>query len=191
MSERSAQEVIDPEWENLFRAEVSGERTIEEDLRDISIFSLLTDKELGLLARTVHLRHYASGEVVVHRGMPQSGFYLIRSGSVQIVRQHFDGTSEVVARLGRRELLGEFALVDGTPRTSSIVAGEPSELIGFFKPDLMGILSTKPRMGCKILLRLAETMAHTLQQDYTALRAMGFPHPDQDFHAETALVTAS
>lgn len=191
MSDRSARKIIDPEWENLFRKEVSGERTIEEDLRDLSIFSLLSDKELGLLARSVHLRHYATGETVIRRGMPQSGFYLIRSGSVQIIRQHFDGTSEMVARLGSGELLGEFALVDSTPRTSSIVAGEPSELIGFFKPDLMGILSTTPSMGCKILLRLAETMANTLQQDYAALRAMGFSFSDQDFHAETDLVTAS
>ena len=66
-------------------------------------------------------------------------------------------------------------MLDDTPRSSSIVAAEPSELIGFFKPDLMGILSTTPAMGCKILLRLAEEMGRSLQRDYEKLRRCGYP----------------
>jgi len=175
MSRRRIDDTIDPEWANLFQREVDGEGGLEEELRGVPIFGLLSRKERQKLARIVHLRRYAAGETVIHWGVPQSGFYLILSGTVEIVRQDLDGNSEVVDRLESGELIGEFALLDDTPRSSSIVAAEPSELIGFFKPDLMGILSTTPAMGCKILLRLAEEMGRSLQRDYEKLRRCGYP----------------
>jgi hypothetical protein len=59
------------------------------------------------------------------------------------------------------------------------VAAEKSELIGFFKPDLMDILATNPELGCMILLRLGEEMTATLNKDYGRLREMGWPFEGQ------------
>ena len=119
-------------------------------------------------------RHFAAGETILRRGAEQSGFYLIRSGSVQILRRDAEGGSQVVGALGPGELLGEFALVDGSPRTSTVAAAERSELIGFFKPDLMNIMVTNPGLGCKILLSLAEQMNQTLIRDYQTLKELGY-----------------
>ncbi len=165
------QRILDPEWENIFRRADDERAPIVEVLSHVPIFSLLSRSELLLIARAVHVRHYAAGEVVVRRGVSQSGFYVIHSGSVHIV--HGDG--HVVGTLNALELIGEFALLNDSPRSSSLVAAEPSELIGFFKPDLMNILVTRPALGCKITLRLAEEMAQSLQVDYIRLRAMGYP----------------
>lgn len=169
----------DPEWENFF-AEVEGEesKSLERLLAGIAVFDLLRPRELRKLARIVHVRKFRHGEVVIKRGALQSGFYLIRSGSVNIVRER-DDQREVVTTLYPPELLGEFALLDDSPRSTSIVAAEASELIGFFKPDLMDIVATSPETGCMILLRLAEEMTRSLNKDYARLREMGFPFDDQ------------
>jgi CRP/FNR family cyclic AMP-dependent transcriptional regulator len=168
----------DPEWTNIFRPEVAQRETLDTTLSRIPVFNLLSGKELALLGRIVHVRHYYPGESVIKRGVQQSGFYLIRSGSVHIMRQDINQAAKVVATLGLHELLGEFSLLDGTPRTSSIVTAEASELIGFFKPDLMDILVTNPQLGCKILLRLAEEMSRSLQKDYRKLRDTKIPLED-------------
>lgn len=180
MSADAKTEYIDPEWSNFFRQEIELRETVEEGLARVPILSLLDESELKVIAQAVHLRFYATGELVIRRGMEQSGFYLVRRGSVNIVREQSNGQQEVVAKLGANELLSEFALVDGTPRTSSIVAGEPSELIGFFKPDLMDIMVTRPVLGCKIVLRLAEEMCQGLNKDYARLQDYGYPFPDSD-----------
>lgn len=192
MSRLRIDETTDPEWANLFQREGDGGGGVEEELREVPTFGLLSRKERQKLARIVHLRHYATGETVIHWGAPQSGFYLIRSGKVEIVRQDLDGNAEVVDSLGPGELIGEFALLDDTPRSSSVVAAEPSELIGFFKPDLMGILSTTPAMGCKILLRLAEEMGRSLLHDYEKLRSCGYPFPEErEQTIQTDLISTS
>ena len=122
MSADTKTEFIDPKWSNFFRQELELSETMEEGLARVPILSLLDESELKIIAQAVHLRSYATGESIIRRGVEQSGFYLVRRGSVNIVRQQSDGQQEVVANLGVTELLSEFALVDGTPRTSSIVA---------------------------------------------------------------------
>jgi CRP-like cAMP-binding protein len=164
----------DPEWTNLFRQEAQAQPPLEAILAGVPVFSTLTPRELWTLARIVHPRRFAAGETIIRRGHEQSGFYLIRSGSVRILRPDAAGEEHLVDILGPGELLGEFALVDGSPRTSSVVAAERSELIGFFKPDLMDLMITDPGLGCKILLNLAEQMGRTLVRDYQTLAELGY-----------------
>ena len=171
---------IDPEWENFFSPEkIEESESLELALSQIPVFGLVIEKNLTKLARLVHVREFETGETIIRRGVNQSGFYLIRTGSANIVRERPDGTTSVVAVLRPPELIGEFALLDDSPRSTSVVAAEPSELIGFFKPDLMDIIATNPGMGCKILLRLAEELSHSLGVDYQRLREMGYPWDDQ------------
>lgn len=172
--EAAAEEWEDPEWANLFRQEAQAHLPLEAILAHVPVFSALAPRELWILARIVHPRHFMAGETIIPRGAEQSGFYLIRSGSVQILRRDAKGEAQLVGILGPGELLGEFALVDGPPRTSAVVAAERSELIGFFKPDLMDIMVTDPGLGCKILLNLAQQMGQTLARDYQTLKDLGY-----------------
>lgn len=181
MEANSKDPVIDAEWENLFAdgvvdggGVVDRKEPLVKVLGRISILGLLRASELQLLSRIVHTRRFDTGETVVQRGARQSGFYLVRSGSVNIVR-HGAGGPRTLDTLQPPALLGEFSLVDDAPRSTSIVAAEPSELIGFFKPDLMDVLVTKPGMGCAILLRLAEEMSRNLNRDYEKLLDLGYP----------------
>lgn len=161
---------IDPEWENVFRYVEEEVTSVTDVLLHVPIFSLLTSRELQRVAQAMHLRKYAEGECVIRSGASQSGFYVVVKGSVDVVSR----TGGVVGTLYSPELIGEFALLDDSPRSSSLIAAESSELIGFFKPDLMDILVTNPELGCKILLRMSEEMACRLQRDYTRLCTMGF-----------------
>ncbi|MDP6041167.1 MAG: cyclic nucleotide-binding domain-containing protein, partial [Candidatus Latescibacteria bacterium] len=81
-----------------------------------------------------------------------------------------EGNRLVLDTLGDGELLGEFALLDDSPRSTSIIAAEPSDLIGFFRSDLVDLIQTQPKMGFKILYRLAQIMAHRMQDVMVDLR---------------------
>lgn len=175
-----SQITTDPEWENFFASHAEAEREpLAGLLARVPIFDRLGKRELRALARLVHTRQFVRGEVVIRRGVQQSGLYLVRTGSVDIVRETPEGERMTIGNLGPGELLGEFALLDDTPRSTSVVAAESSELIGFFKPDLTDILATNPSMGCMILLRLGEEMTATLNKDYGRLREYGWPNIDK------------
>ncbi len=155
---------IDPEWENVFRSQQEKDSSFRQDLGRVGGFGLLTEDELVMLERAVHLRYYRANECIIQKEVPQSGLYIISEGSVNVV---CDGV--VVELLKPISVLGEFGLLDPSPHSLSFFAAEPTKLIGFFKPDLMELLDTQPEMGCKILLRFSQNMARILREQYADL----------------------
>ncbi len=163
----------DPEWGvELFESGESADSLIDL-LGGLPIFETLTWKELQKLERIVHRRHFVIGEMAIPAWIPRTGLFVVISGSVHVVRQRSDGSRMVLDTLGPGTLLGEFAILDDSPRSSSIVAAEPSDLTGFFRPDLMDLVHTDPTLGFKILYRLAQTMnerMHFVVNDLRRLR---------------------
>ncbi|MDA0749062.1 MAG: cyclic nucleotide-binding domain-containing protein [bacterium] len=160
----------DPEWHSLVRRRRERHAVLLEMLGELPLFNMLSWKELEKLARIVHRRHFIPGESVLRPRVPRSGMFVIQSGSVHVVRTLEDGSPVVVGRLGAGELLGEFSLLDDSPRSTAIVAAETSELVGFFRPDLMDLIETDPKLGFKILYRLSQIMAAQLREDLGRLR---------------------
>jgi CRP-like cAMP-binding protein len=165
----------DPEWGNVLRRKEATEETIPSILKSLPMFETLTAPELVKVERIVHRRRFAAGEVIIRARAPRSGMYIVKSGSVDVVRPMGNGIFHKVGRLEAGDLLGEFAILDDSPRSTSIVAAEPSELLGFFKPDLMELVETDPRLGLKIVLRVAEMMTRRLRQDIELLRSLQKP----------------
>jgi CRP-like cAMP-binding protein len=69
----------------------------------------------------------AKGEVLFKQGDPATAAYLVASGSIAIYRE-IEGKRVPVARIRKGELLGEMAIIDGTPRRATAIALEESTL---------------------------------------------------------------
>ena len=152
----------DPEWAGMSQRGKEQENLLGI-LGRLAVFDTLTWQELGTVENIVHRRRFITGEMIIPAFTPRSGLFAVVSGSVHVVRHLSDGGRMVLDTLGEGELLGEFALLDDSPRSTSIVAAEPSDLIGFFRSDLVDLMQTQPKMGFKILYRLAQIMSHRMQ----------------------------
>ena len=162
--------VPDPEWVTLFEPGQGESEELTALLGRLPVFDNLTNRELRRVERIVHRRRFASGEMVIQAWVPRSGLFVVESGTVNVVRQLSSGESVVIGSLGAGELLGEFAILDDSPRSTSIVAAEPSNMIGFFRPDLMDLIETDPRLGFKILYRVSQIMSTRLNEVVEGLR---------------------
>ena len=100
---------------------IAGEtaRGVEALLRDVQIMSPLSEEERSRVARAAHVHRYASGEVLFRQGDAGESFFLIRSGSVDIVIQDASGTERHLATLGPGEYFGEMSLLTGEPRSAT------------------------------------------------------------------------
>ena len=162
----------DPEWGFTSELQKAGRDELLEILSRFPIFEKLRWDELKEVELIVHRRKFVSNELVIRAWTPRSGLFVILSGSVNVVRSFSPGDSKVIGTLSAGELLGEFAILDDSPRSTSIVAAEPSELIGFFRPDLMDLIQTNPRVGFKILYRMSQIMSRRLTEVVENLRRL-------------------
>jgi len=146
-------------WSNFFRRD--AEKDIFTLLRSVPIFEELNRRDLRALERILHRRKYAAGEYVFREGDPGLGMYIIEHGEVSIVSE---SRSREISRLHKGDFFGEMALFNDMPRNASAIAYEETRLFGFFQPDLFGLLETNPRIGVKVVLKLARILTERLDK---------------------------
>ncbi len=127
------------------------------------VFSRLSWQEIKIVEHAVHIRTYAPNEPIFKQGDPGSGMYIIIEGHVGIFLDIPNQEPKKLSALNEGDFFGEIALLDASPRTAGAIAVENCTIIGFFRPDLMEILKTKPALGGKILLALSEVLATRLR----------------------------
>ncbi len=164
-------------WDNLFKTN-RQEKSLHNALKNNILFADLNGRELKLVKDIINVRNYRTGETIFHQGEIGVGMYIIISGSADISVEESSVVGEpprstFVTRLSDGDFFGEIALVEDTGRrTATATAHEETVLIGFFKPDLMEIISRDPNTGVKILLGLGRILGTRLSETTSMIRVL-------------------
>jgi len=146
-------------WENIFKKDRQV-WTIQEALKKNIVFKDLTPREINQIQNITHLRSYTASEAIFKQGEVGVGMYIISKGSVDIV---YDDNR--ITTLKEDDFFGELALVEERGiRTATAIAKEDTQVIGFFKPDLIQIMNQTPEIGVKILFRVAQVIGTRLHE---------------------------
>ena len=76
-------------------------------------------------------------------------------------RRHKGGVE--LATLGQYDHIGEMSFVDAAPRSASIVATAPTDLITIRKDDFYYLLATDPGLGMKLLWAFIQQLSLRLR----------------------------
>jgi CRP/FNR family transcriptional regulator, cyclic AMP receptor protein len=121
-----------------------------DHLASVPLFRGMTNKELREIARaTVELQVEQGREFVTQGDVGREAFIIVE-GTADIVR---NGTS--IAKLGAGDCVGELALLDHGPRTTSVVAETPLTVLVLGPREFSGLLEEVPTLSRKIMEALA------------------------------------
>lgn len=96
----------------------SSKRELTELLEGVALFSKCTDRERRTIARHTETASLPAGSDLVIEGEPGDALFLILDGEAIVMR---DGSE--VNRVGEGSYFGELAILDGAPRSATVVAG--------------------------------------------------------------------
>ncbi len=160
----------DPFWSNIFRRRDKEEADIFDILKKVPIFQDLGRREFNKIESILHRRNWNADEVIINEGAPGVGMYIIVAGEVRITQVGEDGVQQQLAILTGGDFFGEKALLDESPRTASAYASETCKIIGFFRPDLLELIESNPRLGLKIVMRLSQMISVRLRRTNRLLK---------------------
>ncbi|MFH1006698.1 MAG: cyclic nucleotide-binding domain-containing protein [Candidatus Latescibacterota bacterium] len=158
-------------WANILRQKTEAKKNLSDILKSIPIFGDLNRSEIKKVEQIVHLRSYRTQEVIFRQNEPGVGMYVVRSGKVDIIYNYGGPSARSLAEFEAGDFFGDMALLDEAPRSASAVAMETSELIGFFRPDLLDLIERNPRLGMKIMLPLLQLLGERLRRTNERLHA--------------------
>jgi CRP/FNR family cyclic AMP-dependent transcriptional regulator len=141
-----------------------------ELIRQLGLFANLNLKELRIVDRLLHQRHYLNGEIVFDRGEEGQGLYIVLSGRVLICQQG-DPVKGRIAEVMTGVAFGELALLDGAPRSAQARAVDDCSLALLSRTDFNELLETHALIASKIAIQLARQLGQKLREHYLTMDA--------------------
>ena len=86
------------------------------------------------------MRRFPRGQSVVCAGDRPDYVYLVLTGSLKVVVSDEDGREVILSILGQGELFGEMGMFDERPRSASVIAVVPADLVLISKQDFRRIM---------------------------------------------------
>ncbi len=108
------------------------------------LFEVLSAEEREVLVKEMELEEHAEGSVIITEGQPGSSMYIIARGEVKVYTIGRDGGSVYLAKLGEGDFFGEVSVLTGKPRTATITASQPAQLLRLDKSKLDTALARYP-----------------------------------------------
>jgi hypothetical protein len=109
-------------------------------LRAVPLFAPLPIARVETLALRASTTARGAGETVVQEGNPGDEFYVIDTGTVDVLLRG----AHVITR-GPGEFFGEIALIRDTPRTATVRAAEAVHLVVVDRADFLDSVGAHPR----------------------------------------------
>ena len=122
-------------------------------LKKVPLFSGLSRRDLDLVARLTDVVKADAGKVLTRQGALGEEFLLIVDGSARVER---DG--KPIARLETGDFFGEMSLIDGNPRSASVIAESPITLLVVESRSFRCLLDAVPGLRRKISVTLSERL---------------------------------
>jgi len=130
-------------------------------LRHSELFESQPETVIRAVLAQGQLLEFGPGEVVFRQGDQGDRLFVVKSGVLEVLSTPAEATEPVpVAYLGTGEVLGELALLTGSPRSATVRSPEHAELFAVDRGvfiDLMDTLPAFSRNLCVVLARRLET----------------------------------
>jgi len=123
------------------------------DLAQVPLFTSLADEDLAAIANMATTRSLPANSVVVNEGDQTNSLYIINSGKVKIYLSDENGKEVMLGIAGPGEYFGEMVL-DGGPRSASVMTLESSKFSIIQKQDLEKYLRNQPDVALSIIKQL-------------------------------------
>jgi CRP-like cAMP-binding protein len=133
-------------------------------LHDIQTIPLLADLDeayLAQLAEQMQLKHYDRKQLVLRKGDIAVEFLFLKSGQLQVVDASADGKEVGLHLIAPGDVFGHIALLDEKPRSTSVIATQPSEVISMSKAVAMKLFFDHPIVMYRLLVELAGIIRNT------------------------------
>lgn len=141
----------------------------ETALKRVPLFAGLDHADLAKIVEVSQGRRYKRGSVVFHEGDPGDALFVLLSGRAKIVLQSEQGQEVILSVVEPPDVLGHIALLDGAPRSATVVALDALETRRLTREHFLELLGTDRTMLDSLLTHLAASLRETNEQVRTAL----------------------
>lgn len=124
-------------------------------LKDLMVFSKLSDDEVKSICQKAYQKNYKKGEIIFFENDSKKKLYFLTSGRVKLTIISPEGKEKVLTILQQGDIFGEISLFDQDPHPLSAEVQEECNLLIISWNDLESVIMNRPSLAIKIIEALA------------------------------------
>jgi CRP-like cAMP-binding protein len=128
---------------------MARDRELEAQIADVDLFRGLSKGQLKRLALAAREVSHPPGKAVATEGMGALAFHYILEGSATVSK---DGRE--LRTLGPGDYFGEISMIDGRPRSATVLATEPLRALAIPHQDFEQVIDEDPGFARHLLKTL-------------------------------------
>ena len=144
-------------------------------LRNIQLFSSLTDEGLLHISSSIMLKEFKKNEVILYEQDTNEFMYIILFGKVRVIQTTEDGKEIILATHRSNELFGEISLIDGKTSPATVLATEASLIAIISKKDFYSLLIHQS----KVLEKMLQILCSRLRESWKRIEILNFKDASQ------------
>jgi CRP/FNR family cyclic AMP-dependent transcriptional regulator len=125
------------------------------ELALIPLFASLNTSERRAISALARTKTYDEGQQIFSQGDAGGPMFAVLSGHLKVIVAGVDGNDVVFTVMGRGEVFGELSVLDGAPRSASIVAMTRTEVLVLDREPFLAFVRASPDTSIKLLKILA------------------------------------
>ena len=125
-----------------------------ELLKKVPLFAECSKAELRELAMTADEIDLRDGHVLTREGRPGREFFVLVDGTARVTRD-----SKTIADLRAGDWFGEIALLTNAPRTATVTATSPVDVLVITDRRFRSVVETMPSIALKVLSCVGDRLA--------------------------------
>jgi len=133
-------------------------------LSAVPLFHVIGDEGILAVARAGRTAGYLRGQIICCQGDPGDHLYVVLDGLVEVVFTTEHGDEVVLNTMGKNGVFGELAVLDGSPRSASVVALEPTSVFMLSRNALLELMRTHPSLVDELLRMLGQLVRRLTEQ---------------------------
>jgi CRP-like cAMP-binding protein len=113
---------------------------------------MCSSRQLRAIARIAEVQEVPAGEVLARVGEPGDRFFVVVDGSARV-----EVSPQNQGRIGPDQFFGEISLLDGEPRSATVVAETAMRLLVIPRRDFVTLLREVPSLTERMLITACVT----------------------------------
>jgi len=143
----------------------------DTQLPTLPLFGALAPKALARLLKAIRIDEVSGGDEIVRQGDDGREAFVVARGLLSVVRTQ-GGDETVLAQLGPGAILGEMALLSSAPRSASVRALEPAQLLVLEREQLERAAGQAPELSQELSTFCHQRMMQNLVRQARVLSGL-------------------
>ncbi|MEC4685886.1 MAG: Crp/Fnr family transcriptional regulator [Nitrospirota bacterium] len=134
-------------------------------LKEIPAFRNLSDKRVEQIINDFTIRTFHAGETVFYQTDKSTDMYIILEGKVKVTLLSEEGDEFVLTDLNQGDFFGEMSLIDGNPRSASVIAEEDSTFAVLERNRFLDAIKEDPEIAIDLLKSLVQRLRNATERE--------------------------